>query len=107
MKENFGIGERVKSYRTKLNMSQDYVANYLGINRATYCQLEKGKRKTTVDNILKLSILFGVSANALLYGDKPETPLLSFLYEFGQLNEQDREEVMSIIKMKNNKYKAS
>ena len=107
MKQISGIGERIKKYRTKLNLSQDYVANYLDINRATYCQLEKGKRKATVDNLLKLSVLFGISANALLYGEATETPLLSFLYEFGQLNEQDREEVMNIIKMKNNKYKAS
>ena len=107
MKQISGIGERIKHYRTKLNLSQDYVSNYLGINRATYCQLEKGKRKATVDNILKLSILFGISVNSLLYGEATETPLLSFLYEFGQLNEQDREEVMNIIKTKNNNYKAS
>ena len=97
-KETYGIGKRIKYYRHMLNMSQDYVANYLEINRATYSQLENGIRKATVEYVIKLSALFGVSANTLLYGNSNETPLMLFISEFGLLNEEEREDVMSYIR---------
>lgn len=32
------INERIKEFRNQLHLSQEYVANFLGINRATYWQ---------------------------------------------------------------------
>lgn len=57
---------RIKELRTQLHLSQEYVANYLGLSRSTYTQMENGKRKVLADEVAKLSDLFGVSADSLL-----------------------------------------
>ena len=60
------INERIKNFRNQFHLSQEYVARYLGVNRATYTQMENAKRKITAEDISKLSELFGVTADALL-----------------------------------------
>ena len=40
MKRTNGINERIKEYRTQMQLSQEYVANYLNVNRATFSQIE-------------------------------------------------------------------
>ena len=39
------INDRVKSLRTQLHLSQDYVAKYIGVSRSTFTQMENGNRK--------------------------------------------------------------
>ena len=41
------VYERVKKYRNRLHLSQEYVSKYLNVNRATYSQMENGNRKIT------------------------------------------------------------
>ena len=62
------ICKRLKELRNGLHLSQEYIANYLNVNRATYTQMENGKRKITVEDLGKLSILFGVSTDYLIHG---------------------------------------
>ena len=33
------INERIKNFRNQFHLSQEYVARYLGVNRATYTQM--------------------------------------------------------------------
>lgn len=92
--------ERVKECRTNLNLTQEYVAAYLGTSRATVTQIENGKRKLTADDIAKLSLLFGVSADFLLYGDEICQPATIFARSFERLNERDQAEIMNLIRFK-------
>lgn len=100
MKRTNGINERIKEYRTQMQLSQEYVANYLNINRATFSQIELGNRKVTAEEIAKLGILFGVSADALLYGEKIDIPSVAFARSFEQLDEYDQSEIMNLIRFK-------
>ena len=52
--------ERIKKLRTRMHLSQDYVAKYLGIEKSTYEQMEKGDCMLSVDDVDRLSTLFGV-----------------------------------------------
>lgn len=67
------VYERIKELRTQLHLSQEYVANYLGLSRSTYTQMENGKRKVLADEVAKLSALFGVSTDSLLNDTKGMT----------------------------------
>ena len=33
------LNERIKVYRNQLHLSQEYVAKYIGVNRATFTQV--------------------------------------------------------------------
>ena len=95
-----GINERIKNFRNRLHLSQEYVANFLGINRATYTQRENGKRKITAEDISRLSELFGVTADALLNENKISQPSTVFARSFDKLDENDQAEIMNLIKFK-------
>ena len=95
-----GINERIKNFRNRLHLSQEYVANFLGINRATYTQMENGKRKITAEDISRLSELFGVTADALLNENKISRLATVFARSFEKLDENDQAEIMNLIKFK-------
>lgn len=94
------VFERIKELRTKLHLSQDYVATYLGINRATFSQLENGNRRVTADDLSKLSTLFGVSADSILHGSEVSQPAVIFARSFENLDEMDQAEIMNLIRFK-------
>ena len=94
------IYERIKDYRNQLHLSQVYVANYLGINRATYTQMENGNRKITAEDISKLSALFGVNADTLVNNKEISQPAIMFARSFEKLDEADQEEIMNLIRFK-------
>lgn len=94
------INERIKELRTKLHLSQDYVAKYLGLSRSTYTQMENGNRKVLADEVAQLSNLFGVSADSLLYDTEMSQPATMFARSFDRLDERDQAEIMNLIRFK-------
>ena len=95
-----GLNERIKELRTGLHLSQGYVADVLGINRASFTQIENGNRKVTAEEISKLSELFGVSADMLLNGIEISQPTTAFARSFEKLDERDQAEIMNLIRFK-------
>lgn len=97
MKEMNG---RIKQARTDLHLSQDYVAQYLGIRRPAVAEIESGKRKVSADELGKLSELFLIPSDELLYGKQTETPTRVFARSFQTLDESDQQEILSLIEFK-------
>ncbi|MGB7061156.1 MAG: type II toxin-antitoxin system antitoxin SocA domain-containing protein [Candidatus Zixiibacteriota bacterium] len=65
------LGERIKQLREQVGMTQGQLANKLGIPaHATISQMETGKRKITVEELRKISRIFGVSIGGLLQSEK-------------------------------------
>ena len=97
------VNERIKEYRNQLSLSQEYVSNFLGMNRATYTQMENGNRKITAENLSKLSTLFGVSADYLLNKNEVNQSATMFAHNFDNfdnLDEDDQTEIMNLIRFK-------
>lgn len=91
---------RIKTYRIEMHLSQEYVAKYLGINRATMTQIELGNRKVSAEELAQLSMLFGVSSDMLLHGRETSRPATMFARSFEKLDEQDQNEIMNLIRFK-------
>ena len=62
------LNERIKKARTDLHLSQEYVANFLGVNRSAIVEIEYGKRKVSAEELGKFGVLFQISTDELLYG---------------------------------------
>lgn len=62
--------------------------------------MENGKRKITAEDVLRLSELFGVTADALLNENKMSQPATVFARSFEKLDENDQAEIMNLIKFK-------
>jgi len=94
------IENRIKRFRTDLHLSQEYVANYLGINRVSYTQVENGNRNLNAEEVVKLCDLFGVSTDYLLRGDEVYTPDIAFARSFEKLDDIDKAEILNLIRFK-------
>ncbi|WP_297281492.1 helix-turn-helix domain-containing protein [uncultured Anaerococcus sp.] len=54
------IGEKIKNKRKELNFTQEYLAKELGISRQAVSKWEKGLSESSMDNLVRLSEIFGV-----------------------------------------------
>lgn len=60
------LGEVLRKYRTERNMTQEFVAESLGVSRQAVSKWEKGVSDPSTSNLLALAKLYGVSAEELL-----------------------------------------
>ncbi|WP_208560797.1 helix-turn-helix domain-containing protein [Marinilactibacillus kalidii] len=86
------VGQRIKERRNELGMTQDQVAEYLGITRQTISNWENGKSYPDIERIIRLSELYTLSLDELLKGDqtmvnhlKEATEVNRFLKHFSVL----------------------
>ena len=66
------IGERIQQYRKDLGMSQEELGQNLFVSRQTVSQWETDQTLPTVDNLLRLKELFGISVDEILEGQAEE-----------------------------------
>ena len=59
------IQERLKEIRTDKNLSQKEVADYLKIDRKTYCRYENGHHEIKLDILIQLAKFYRVSLDYL------------------------------------------
>lgn len=95
------MNERLKQVRTNLQLSQEAVADQLGIARTAMAAIESGKRQVTTDELVKLCEIYGVTADELLYGDvSEENEEKTFARAFAKLSDEDKKEVLDLINAK-------
>ncbi|MDT0678082.1 helix-turn-helix domain-containing protein [Autumnicola musiva] len=63
------IARRIRNLRKERNFSRQYVANHLQINLIDYSKLEKSDIVITIEQLLLLCQLYGVTTDFLLRGD--------------------------------------
>lgn len=94
------LNERIKKARTDLRLSQEYVANFLGLNRSAIVEIESGKRKVSADELGKFSELFQIPTDELLYGKITSASTQIFIRKFYSLDETDQKEILNLIEFK-------
>jgi len=62
-----GIGERIRVLRLRSNMSQETLAEILGVTRQTISKWELSLSLPEIVNIIMLSKLFNVTTDAILH----------------------------------------
>lgn len=64
------VGERIQKYRKELQLSQEELGNQLLVSRQTVSLWEKDQTAPTIDNLMRLKEIFGVSVDEILGVDK-------------------------------------
>ena len=67
LNEREDFGKKLKVLRESKGMTQKYLANLLEISPAAYLFYEQGKSEPTIKNLKKLSEIFGVTIDYLLF----------------------------------------
>ena len=60
------LGETLREHRTRCQMTQEFVAESVGVSRQAVSKWERGDSDPSTSNLLALAKLFGVSAEELL-----------------------------------------
>lgn len=60
------LGEALKAHRTRCGMTQEFVAEALGVSRQAVSKWENGTSDPTTSNLFALAKLFGISVEELL-----------------------------------------
>ena len=64
------LGERIRSRREKLKLSQGYVAEQIGVSRQAVSKWETGQSEPTADNLVGLAEIFEISLAELVGADE-------------------------------------
>lgn len=77
------IGEKIKNKRKELNLTQEYLAKELNISRQAVSKWEKGLSEPSMDNLLKLSEIFGVDIEYFKKEEKEnKSPISNIFWDF-------------------------
>lgn len=60
------LGEALKEHRTQCKMTQEFVAEHLGVSRQAVSKWENGTSDPSTSNLLALAKLYNISAEELL-----------------------------------------
>ncbi|MBR3817015.1 MAG: helix-turn-helix transcriptional regulator [Clostridia bacterium] len=69
------LGERLQQLRKEKQMSQEELGNLLLVSRQTVSLWENNQTVPTVDNLIRLREIFGVSIDSILTGEEPVVPV--------------------------------
>jgi len=62
------LSEKLRENRTRCNMSQEFVAQAVGVSRQAVSKWETGQSDPSTANLIALAKLYGISAQELLKG---------------------------------------
>lgn len=97
------VNEQLRKVRKYMGMSQECVANKMDLHRASIAAIELGNRKITVEELHKFSLLYGISVEQLMYGEKYNSEtndVKMFARNFATLSEYDKKEILNIMEFK-------
>jgi DNA-binding XRE family transcriptional regulator len=60
------LGEAIKEHRTQCKMTQEFVAETIGVSRQAVSKWESGRSDPSTSNLFALAKLYGISAEDLL-----------------------------------------
>ena len=98
------LNKNVKYLRNKKGISQQTLANKIGIDRSTISRIESNEIETTVDNALKIAEYFNIYIKDLTgkdltkeTGNKTNDDLQSLLDAYQGLSDSDKEFMKNMI----------
>lgn len=93
------FGERLRSRRNVLKLTQEYVSDSVGISLRFYQMLERGEKSVSLDTLIRLSRVLTLSVDYLLFGDLPhalENPMVEVLDGLTQFQREDALKILQL-----------
>ena len=91
------LANKLLQLRNESGLSQEKIAEYLGIDQSLVCKYESGERSIGMNALLKLSELYCISLGDLLYSDSITACRVAFRTK--ALSEEDLVNMVKINKI--------
>ncbi|MBQ6540415.1 MAG: helix-turn-helix transcriptional regulator [Oscillospiraceae bacterium] len=93
-----GMGQRIKSCRKYQRITQEEMAEMLGISVKHFSEVERGLTGLSVDNLIKLSSILGQSLDYLIKGETVKNPYESLLYNLQEMPVEKQKDMVELIR---------
>lgn len=97
---NMSLNYKLKECRNKLNLSQEYVANILNMEKTKIIAIENGAKEVTEEEINSFSNLYGIRSEELFNMKQECVNPKMFARTFSKLSDCDRKEILNLIELK-------
>ena len=106
-KQNINYGQKLKRARESLGLTQEKVAEYLGLGSRYISDIERNKTKGSIYTLIKLCNIYNITPNDLLseyiyFNVDTANIELSAFYS---LNKENQQIILDLIKFYNQKQK--
>ncbi len=85
------IGQKLQEARKKAGLTQEQVADFLGVNKILISYYENGTREISIATLRNLANLYGYTLNYFLSDDETREPEVSFSFRADELEKEDLE----------------
>lgn len=100
------IGKNIRSFREKMGLSQEEVAQFLGIKREMISYYETDARETPITMLEKLSDLFGVDLADLVEEDEKQVSAsVALAFRADSMSDEDLKGIAEFRKIIKNYFK--
>lgn len=83
------IGVRISKRRKHLNLTQEQVAEKMGVSIQMISNLELGKKAIRPENLIKISSVLDISCDYILTGKMNDSDTNTFIDRISMLREED------------------
>lgn len=83
------IGKRIAFRRKELNITQEQLAESIGLSLQSISCIELGKKGIRPENLIKLCIALDSSSDYFLFGKRSEKQMTSLEQKISTLNNED------------------
>jgi len=91
------IGGRINTRRKELGYTQEQLAEKMDVSIQMISNLELGKKAIRPENLVKVCVILGVSADYILRGIRTHEELSSITKQFSKLSAEDQKIVGKLI----------
>ena len=97
------MGRRILARRKALGITQDELADRIGVTPPMISNLEQGKKAIRPDNLAKVCKARGLSADYVLFGADTQTPIDAVADKLANLTDAELQIVSDMIDYMNSK----
>lgn len=91
------MGIRISQRRKELHLTQEQLAEQMGVSLQTISCIELGKKAIRPENLANLCICLDVSADFILYGKRNESQMNELISKLSLLTPKEYESIQSIV----------
>ena len=97
------MGERISRKRKEKNITQERLAEIVGISLQTVSNIECGKKAARPENIAKICVALDITADYVMLGKKSENDMKDIIKTISVLPEQEYRVITDIVNLLQNK----
>lgn len=97
------MGIRISERRKELNLTQEKLAERMGVSLQTISCIELGKKAIRPENLANLCLHLNVSADYVLYGKRDEEQMNDIISRLSQLSSEEYAIVQSLVDFLSNR----